>query len=100
MQKPFQRVGDKSNGQVGREFEFVAQAFFANQGVELMRGHKLQIGIGERKKFHSFDLGCVEKKMDRGMQVAQMDGGKYHSKCQDERVERGHVLLPHCAARI
>ena len=35
MNKPFQRVGSISNAQTGSEFEKAAQAFFAQQGLEL-----------------------------------------------------------------
>ena len=62
MQKPFQRIGSKSNSQVGRDFEDVAQSFFASKGVSLERGHKVAIGISGHKKLHSFDLGCDEQK--------------------------------------
>ena len=62
MQKPFQRIGSKSNSQVGRDFEEVARSFFASKGVHLVHGKKVAIGISGHKKLHNFDLGCEEKK--------------------------------------
>ena len=41
MDSPFQRVGSISNTHVGREFELIAQRFFALQGVDL------QVSAGE-----------------------------------------------------
>ncbi len=62
MDKPFQRVGSRSNAQVGRDFELVAQRFFALQGVHLQLSHVVEIGIGSTKKPHAFDLGCSSQK--------------------------------------
>lgn len=62
MQKPFQRVGSKSNSQVGKDFELIAKNFFSMQGIELQHGHKVLVGVNEKKKAHSFDLGCASKK--------------------------------------
>jgi hypothetical protein len=62
IQKPFQRIGAESNSQVGRDFEVVAQRFFASQGVSLQIGYAVDVGIGSAKKRHSFDLGCAEQK--------------------------------------
>lgn len=56
MDKPFQRKGAVSNAQVGRDFETVAQHFFANQGLHLRSGIAVQIGINGSKP-HNFDLG-------------------------------------------
>ena len=61
MNKPFQRVGSISNAQTGSEFEKAAQAFFAQQGLELQRDLKVPVGIGKTTKEHAFDLGCEEK---------------------------------------
>lgn len=58
MGKPFQRLGSKSNTQVGNDFELVAQRFFATQGVSLRLKHSVEVGIGTTKKIHAFDLGC------------------------------------------
>lgn len=63
VNKPFQRIGSVSNAQVGSDFEAVAQQYFASSGVELERSHKVQVGIGEVKKLHAFDLGCAKKKV-------------------------------------
>ncbi len=55
MDKPFQRKGAESNTQVGRDFEAKAQIFFAQQGLDLMPGMAVEIGING-KKSHNFDL--------------------------------------------
>ena len=52
----FQRVGAVSNSHFGREFELVAQKFFASQGVQLQREFAVQVGY-VAKKTHRFDLG-------------------------------------------
>ena len=36
MDKSFQRVGAKSNSSVRREFEYAAQKFFKEEGIELI----------------------------------------------------------------
>ena len=63
MDRPFQRVGAKSNAHVGRAFELIAQQFFALQGIDLQPGHTIDIGIGPEKKPHAFDLGCESQKV-------------------------------------
>jgi hypothetical protein len=63
IQKPFQRIGAASNAQVGRDFEDIAQRFFADQGIALQRNFAIEVGIGPLSKLHSFDLGCSTQKM-------------------------------------
>jgi hypothetical protein len=63
MNKPFQRLGSKSNSHVGREFELVAQKSFALRGLHLQLNHAVCVGIGSAKKFHTFDLGCSSQKV-------------------------------------
>src|SRR4051812_30931865 len=63
MQKPFQRVGADSNTQVGDDFERVAQAFFAKQGLQLRRGESVNVGVAASTKPHSFDLGSAAQKV-------------------------------------
>ena len=64
MNKPFQRVGETSNAQVGKDFELAAQKFFFDSGIKLKRGIEVDIGIGKNnKKRHDFDLGCNTKKI-------------------------------------
>jgi len=63
MDKPFQRVGSKSNAHVGREFELVAQRIFALHDIHLQLCHVVEIGIGATKKPHAFDLGCSSQKV-------------------------------------
>jgi len=63
MNKPFQRVGSKSNSQVGNDFEIAAQNYFRLEGLALTHGIKIQIGVENIKKEHSFDLGCLKQKI-------------------------------------
>jgi hypothetical protein len=63
MDKPFQRIGSASNAQVGRDFELVAQRFFLQQGLHLVRNYSVEVGVGSVKKLHAFDLGCSEQKV-------------------------------------
>jgi len=63
IDKPFQRIGSKSNAQAGRDFEIAAQKFFASKGLILERGVKIPIGVKSLTKDHSFDLGCLIQKV-------------------------------------
>ena len=63
MDKPHQRLGSVSNAHVGREFEAVARKVFASKGISLEKDIKINVGMGENKKLHSFDLGCIEQKI-------------------------------------
>jgi hypothetical protein len=62
MSKPHQRIGSVSNAHVGAEFERVALAFFAKQGVVLSRNFPVELGL-TRKKVHCFDLGTAKDKV-------------------------------------
>ena len=59
----FQRKGAKSNTRVGKDFEEKIQAYFQNQGVELVPDIPVSIGINLKKKLHKFDLGSDSKKI-------------------------------------
>jgi hypothetical protein len=63
VNKPFQRIGSKSNSQVGHDFEKLAQAYFYSQGIELVRSLKIPVGLKAVKKDHAFDLGCLEQRI-------------------------------------
>jgi hypothetical protein len=63
LDKPFQRIGSKSDSQVGRDFEKAAKRYFEAEGLILNLNLKLPVGIGPLKKDHAFDLGCVDKKV-------------------------------------
>ncbi|NRF32128.1 hypothetical protein [Vibrio coralliilyticus] len=63
MDKPFQRIGSKSNTHVGREFESSASKFFLSQGIALVPNLKVEVGVSNLKKQHAFDLGCVDQKI-------------------------------------
>lgn len=63
MNKPFQRVGSKSNSQVGSDFEKAAQTWFISQGIQLVRNFKVPVGVNNQKKDHAFDLGCPEERI-------------------------------------
>ena len=62
MDKPFQRKGALSNAQVGRDFEAIAQGFFATQGLRLSPRISVEIGINGTKS-HNFDLGDYDRKV-------------------------------------
>lgn len=57
MTDNFQRIGADSNAQVGRDFEYAAARTLANEGVTAASGYTLEVGVGEIKKRHKFDLG-------------------------------------------
>lgn len=59
----FQRLGSVSNSQVGRDFEAITKSFFAEQNLVLSNFHKIPIGVGDQKKFHTFDLGSLDPKV-------------------------------------
>lgn len=63
MNSPFQRIGSKSNSQVGKEFENSAREFFDSQGIPLEPNLPISIGIELLKKSHSFDLVNEEMKI-------------------------------------
>jgi hypothetical protein len=63
MNQPFQRLGSKSNAQVGNDFEIAALKFFNFDGLNLKRDVKIEVGVGEIKKEHAFDLGCIKQKV-------------------------------------
>lgn len=63
MNKPFQRIGSKSNAHAGRAFEIATQTFFASKGLELQRDLKVPVGVNGINKEHAFDLGCEQTKI-------------------------------------
>lgn len=63
MDRPFQRIGALSNTQVGGDFEGLAQRFFKKRGLDLRPRFRIAIGVGAKKKEHSFDLGCEKAKI-------------------------------------
>ena len=59
MVNNFQRLGAISNAAVGRDFEAVAQWWFASEGVQLRRNFGVRVGFFD-KKDRKFDLGSNE----------------------------------------
>ena len=55
----FQRVGSPSNAHVGRSFEAAAAAALRRAGVVVSAPLSLDIGVGNIKKAHKFDLGSA-----------------------------------------
>jgi hypothetical protein len=53
----FQCVGSLSNAHVGNEFEDAVCAYFKSQGLSLIRGFKISVGVGDTKKPRKFDWG-------------------------------------------
>lgn len=62
MNKPFQREGSESNAHVGKDFENRIRLYFASQGVNLVQGFNIEIGINGHK-FHKFDFGDEHSKI-------------------------------------
>lgn len=62
MSNKFQRVGSKSNSEVGKKFEQLAKEYFLNKGIALEQNFKEEIGL-DKKKMHSFDLGSAKEKI-------------------------------------
>ena len=58
-----QRIGAKSNAQVGQDFEQTAQVHFARQGISLAKNHSASLGIDAQQKTHKFDLGSDHPKV-------------------------------------
>jgi hypothetical protein len=59
-----QRKGSISNAHAGREFEDVAQRYFAEQhGYTLTPNFAIELGVAgaAKPKSHRFDLGCNDK---------------------------------------
>ncbi len=59
----FQRIGSKSNAQVGKAFEDIVFKIISHQGFKIRKEFKLLIGIGDVKKEHSFDFGSESNKI-------------------------------------
>lgn len=55
----FQRVGSISNSHAGRDFELIAQSFFARQGLSLFLDFPVPVGF-LTKKNRKFDLGSSD----------------------------------------
>ena len=53
----FQRVGSASNTEAGSDFEAIAQAFLAEQGISLTKNFAVPVGADKLKKMRRFDLG-------------------------------------------
>lgn len=60
MEKNFQRVGAVSNAHVGRDFEESARLLLASRGILVESHFSVDIGVGNTKKPHLFDLGAGE----------------------------------------
>jgi len=63
MNKPFRRIGSRSNAQAGRDFELAAQRFLESIGLSLDRNVRIPVGIGAITKDHAFDLGSLSRKV-------------------------------------
>lgn len=56
----FQRIDAISNSQVGRDFEDIALNYFKEEGISLIKGVNIPIGVNKYKKIHAFDLGNIQ----------------------------------------
>jgi len=63
MNQAFQRIGSRSNAQVGKDFEAAALNFFESEGLNLQLNIKIEVGVENIKKNHAFDLGCKKQKV-------------------------------------
>jgi len=61
--KNFQRKGSISNTHVGRDFVDVAKTFFSSKGIKLQNNIRISIGVEEKHKEHSYDLGSYNNKI-------------------------------------
>jgi hypothetical protein len=55
----FQRIGSISNAHVGNDFEDFVRDHFAAQGLNLIRGFKVPVGIGATKRPRKFDWAAT-----------------------------------------
>jgi len=53
----FQRLGAISNAHVGNDFEELVREHFRSEGLSLVRGFKVPVGVGKIKKPRKFDWG-------------------------------------------
>lgn len=53
----FQRIGSVSNTQVGNDFESLAQACLAAEGIRVTPRFPVLVGVNDLKKVHRFDFG-------------------------------------------
>jgi len=82
MDKQHQRKGEKSNTQIGKEFEEKALEYFHKKGIELEKQFRIKIGL-DSKKEHRFDLGnsdtIVECKAMRWTETENVPSAKMGS---------------------
>jgi len=82
MDKQHQRKGEKSNSQIGKEFEEIALEYFRKKGIELEKQYTIEIGL-DSKKNHRFDLGnndtIVECKAMRWTETENVPSAKMGS---------------------
>lgn len=102
MADNFQRVGSPSNAHVGREFEALAVAALAKQGINVAPEFSVQVGVSDLKKLHSFDLGSddppviVECKSHRwttggnvpSAKVTVWNESMYYFQCSPEKYRK------------
>ena len=53
----FQRIGAISNAHAGLDFENLALEVLTQNGFSIRLNHSVDVGLGDRKKAHKFDLG-------------------------------------------
>lgn len=52
-------MANKDNPRKGSDFESVAQGVFAARNLTLVRNFTVDVGVGQHKHPHKFDLGCA-----------------------------------------
>lgn len=58
----FQRPGALSNAHAGNEFEELVRDHFKNQGLSLVRGFKVPVGVGQTKKLPGLGFSLTVSK--------------------------------------
>ena len=62
MVNNFQRVGSKSNSDLGNNFEAATQEYFRQKRIPLQRDYQVLVGLSS-KKLRSFDLGSGDPRV-------------------------------------
>lgn len=81
------------NPERGRDFATIVRLVFERQGLTLESEFAIDIGAADERRPRKFDLGwCPPAGPDR-VQASYLDRRGECAERQDERLERGHVLL-------
>jgi len=62
-------------------------SFFAKNNLILQPNHKVEVGIGSKKKLHAFDLGCSIQKVIVECKSHRWTSWSKCAKCKDDCME-------------